>query len=245
MYTHTQVHAHTPACTQVQPFPRWSGVGLLRMPLSPSWSHTSLTSRSSTRFPTSREPGPWSPSISRCDFHSAGGWAWQPGTGTPMLGGAWQPRGANADGTFLEFTLCFLIAGSRPFWPGPVEGETLPTGRGGPGGQAAGLLTGLPVSLPASSTISITTSTWWPTRCSTSARQWPLSCTMRCPPPSENSSWRPSAPCVESTTPWSHSPRGPRSPARVHTASSSGAPPGPPAWMKLNNEQDNPDCLAL
>ncbi|XP_020738859.2 LOW QUALITY PROTEIN: neurotensin receptor type 2 [Odocoileus virginianus] len=40
-------------------------------------------------------------------------------------------------------------------------------------------------------------------------------------------------------------PPGPQTPARVHTASSSGAPPGPPAWMKLNNEQNNPDCLAL
>ncbi|XP_043772473.1 LOW QUALITY PROTEIN: neurotensin receptor type 2 [Cervus elaphus] len=40
-------------------------------------------------------------------------------------------------------------------------------------------------------------------------------------------------------------PPGPQSPARVGTASSSGAPPGPPAWMKLNNEQNNPDCLAL
>ena len=107
--THTHTHQHTHRCS-----PSQGGQGILRMPLSPSRSHISLTSCSSTRPPTPREPGRWSLSISRCAFHSAGSWAWQPGTGTPMLGGVWQPRAASADGMFLECTLCFSIAGSRP-----------------------------------------------------------------------------------------------------------------------------------
>lgn len=116
--THTQVHAHTSMHTHTHQHahrcsPSQGSQGILRMPLSPSRSHF-LNSCSSTRLPTPREPGRWSLSISRCAFHSAGSWAWQPGTGTPMLGGVWQPRAASADGTFLECTLCFSIAGSRP-----------------------------------------------------------------------------------------------------------------------------------
>ena len=121
VHTHKHTHkcTHTQACTHTHQHahrcsPSQGGQGILRMPLSPSRSHTSLTSCSSTRLPTPREPGQWSLSISRCAFHSAGSWAWQPGTGTPMLGGVWQPRAASADGTFLECTLCFSIAGSRP-----------------------------------------------------------------------------------------------------------------------------------
>ena len=79
---HTDTHQHVHRCS-----PSQGSQGILRMPLSPSRSRISLTSRSSTRLPTSREPGRWSLSISRGAFHSAGSWAWQAFLTWPRGGG--------------------------------------------------------------------------------------------------------------------------------------------------------------
>ena len=70
-HKHTHKYMHTQACTHTPQHahrcsPSQGGQGILRMPLSPSRSHISLTSCSSTRLPTPREPGQWSLSISRC-----------------------------------------------------------------------------------------------------------------------------------------------------------------------------------
>ena len=81
-HAHRHTHQHAHRCS-----PSQGSQGILRMPLSPSRSHISLTSRSSTRLPTSREPGRWSLSISRGAFHSAGSWAWQAFLTWPCGGG--------------------------------------------------------------------------------------------------------------------------------------------------------------
>ena len=60
------------------------------------------------------------------------------------MAGQRSAKGSWCDGTSLAFTLSFPIAGSRPSSPSRVEGETLPAGRGGCQGQAAGPLTCLP-----------------------------------------------------------------------------------------------------
>ena len=81
-HAHRHTHQHVHRCS-----PSQGSQGILRMPLSPSRSRISLTSRSSTRLPTSREPGRWSLSISRGAFHSAGSWAWQAFLTWPRGGG--------------------------------------------------------------------------------------------------------------------------------------------------------------